>query len=176
MLIETLAFYEMMANVPQTFENPKPHMWTLRFKHHKTTIFLFVDQQQPFSSIRADLLSTLKKRGVAELDGQDLPEDPEDLILGVPLNKNNPRKGWIALHIPATTARDGKGEAVSTGGKKSVLNETPLGAGLKDGAMLAFKIRKNGPQADDGSDLDDNEWDVLTPSYDDEEAAQPEED
>ena len=55
-----------------------------------------------------------------------------------------------------------KGKGVKKG---SVLNGSPLGAGLKDGAMLAFRFTK-GP-GEDAMDLDD-EWDVIMPSYDDE--------
>lgn len=68
----------------------------------------------------------------------------------------------MPLKIPEADEADVKGKGVKKG---SVLNSSPLGAGLKDGAMLAFRFTKGA--ADDAMDLDD-EWDVIMPSYDDE--------
>lgn len=45
------------------------------------------------------------------------------------------------------------------GVRKTVLNASPLGAGLKDGSILAFKFKSVGEQ-DDG-------WDVVMPTPDD---------
>ena len=53
--------------------------------------------------------------------------------------------------------------------KGSVLNESPLGAGLKDGTVLAFRFRE-GDDDDEGDD--DFEWDVVIPSYDDDPPSQ----
>lgn len=50
-----------------------------------------------------------------------------------------------------------------------MLNGSPLGAGLKDGTMLAFRFTKGA--TDDEMDLD-GEWDVIIPSYDDEAGSQ----
>ena len=82
----------------------------------------------------------------------------------MPRDKYDISKGWVPLKIPEVEDVDtkGKGKGVK---KDSVLNGSPLGAGLKDGAMLAFRFAK-GP-AEDGMDVDD-EWDVIIPSYDDE--------
>lgn len=83
----------------------------------------------------------------------------------MPVDKNDISKGWVALEIPELDDGMTNGRAVKKG---SVLNQSPLGAGLKDGAMLAFKFRKQDAGADDlGMDLDDD-WDVIMPSYDDE--------
>ena len=140
--------------------------WTLRFKQHKTTILLFVQQSQPFDSIKRDLLDAIKATNIKEINGNALPSDPEDIELGLPRDKNDASRGWVPLKIPEAEGADVKGKGVKKG---SVLNESPLGAGLKDGAMLAFRFTK-GP-AEDGMDLDD-EWDVIIPSYDDEAESQ----
>ena len=79
----------------------------------------------------------------------------------MPLDKNDVSKGWVNLEIPEFDESEIKGRGVKKG---SVLNQSPLGAGLKDGAMLAFKFKKEG--ATDEMDLDD-EWDVVMPSYED---------
>ena len=139
--------------------------WTLRFKQHKTTILLFVQQSQPFDSIKRDLLDAIKATGIQDINGNTLPSDPEDIEFGVLRDKNDHSKGWVALKIPEAEDGDTKGKGVKKG---SVLNENPLGAGLKDGAMLAFRFAK---AAEEGMDKDD-EWDVIIPSYDDEDESQ----
>lgn len=140
--------------------------WTLRFKQHKTTILLFVQQSQSFDSIKRDLRDAIKATGIQDINSNLVPSDPQDIELGVPRDKNDPSKGWVALKIPEVEDGDAKGKGVKKG---SVLNESPLGAGLKDGAMLAFKFTKG--TEEDGMDVDD-EWDVIIPSYDDEAGSQ----
>ena len=144
--------------------------WTLRFKQHKTTVLLFAQQSQSFDSIKRDLLDAIKARGIEDINGNALPSDPEDIEFGVPRDKYDISKGWVPLKIPEVEDGDTKGKGKGKGVKKdSVLNGSPLGAGLKDGAMLAFRFTK-GP-AEDGMDVDD-EWDVIIPSYDDEVGSQ----
>lgn len=140
--------------------------WTLRFKQHKTTILLFVQQSQSFDSIKRDLLDAIKARKVEDINGNALPSDPEEIEFGVPRDRNDISKGWVALKIPEVEEGDTKGKGVKKG---SVLNGSPLGAGLKDGAILAFKFTQ-GPE-EDGMELDD-EWDVIMPSYDDDAGSQ----
>lgn len=50
-------------------------------------------------------------------------------------------------------------------GKKSVLNASPLGAGVKDMGVVAFKFRgENAVRDKEGMDLDDGDWDVVVPN------------
>ena len=135
--------------------------WTLRFKQHKTTILLFVQQSQSFDSIKRDLLHAITARGINDINGNTLPSDPEHIEFGVPKDKYDISKGWVPLKIPEVEDGDTKGKGVKKG---SVLNESPLGAGLKDGAMLAFRFTEGATE--DARDLDD--WDVIIPSYEDE--------
>ena len=132
---------------------------TLRFKKHRTTILLLVAPSQSFSSIKQDLLEAIKATGVTDINGEDIPSDPETIVLGLPADKNDISKGWVPLKIPEVEEGGAKGKGVK---KNSVLNENPLGAGLKDGALLAFKFRE-------GSDADgmDDTWDVIMPKYED---------
>ncbi|KAA6416274.1 MAG: hypothetical protein FRX48_00994 [Lasallia pustulata] len=153
-------------------QDPDPLKWTLRFKQHKTTILLFVDQAQSFASIKKDLLEAITKAGRTELNGQTLPIDPEDVLLGVPVEKNDLSKGWVRLDITETEVQV-NGNSKKIGGKKSVLNSSPLGAGLRDGAMLAFRFKTEGAMVDeDGLDVEDDAWDVLIPSYEEEYGSQ----
>ena len=110
---------------------------------------------QSFDSIKQDLLSSIKATGIKDINGAFLPSDAGDITLGVPIEKNDPSQGWVDLEIK-TEEGDSKGAR-----KGSVLNENPMGAGLRDGAVLAFRF------ADDQDD-----WDVIMPSYDDEESTQ----
>ena len=134
---------------------------TLRFKIHKLTILLECKDTQTFESIRIELLQAIKATGLKDIDGEDLPSDPEDIILGVPMDKNNLDKGWVNLEIPEFDEDDARRKS---GVKKgSVLNESPLGAGLKDGDMLAVRFRK---APTDEMELD-GEWEVTLPNLDD---------
>ena len=135
--------------------------WTLRFKQHTTTILLLVQQSQSFDSIKRDLLDAINATNIKDINGNFLPSDPEDIEFGVPRDKNDISKGWVPLKIPEAENGDRKGKGVKKG---SVLNESPLGAELKDGAMLAFRFR-NG-DAEDGMDLEVG-WDVIIPHFED---------
>lgn len=146
----------------QPSQAPNPQHWTLRFKHHKTTVLLFVNQSQSFTSIKQELLDSLKSTGIADIGGNLLPSNPEAIVFGVPIDTNDIDKGWVPLEIPEVSDTDTKGKGVKKG---SVLNQSPLGAGLKDGTMLAFKFKD--PDSQDIMDLDDD-WDVVIPAYDDE--------
>ena len=116
---------------------------------------------QSFKSIREDLLEAIKATGLSDINGEPLPTNPEDIILGVPMDKNNLDKGWVNLEIPEFDEDDDKRKR---GVKKgSVLNESPLGAGLKDGDMLAIRFKK---APADAMDLD-GEWEVTLPNLDD---------
>ncbi|MCJ1398593.1 hypothetical protein MMC11_001793 [Xylographa trunciseda] len=145
-----------------------PQLWTLRFKFHKVTVLLFVEQTQPFNLIKSDLLNALKERGYTDINQRPLPSDAEDIILALPVDKNDLSKGWVGLDIPAVDVEDETGSKKKTGVKKGVLNGSPLGAGLRDGSLLAFKFKNDNVKDDDNADMEDSDWDVVIPSYDEE--------
>ncbi len=123
---------------------------------------LLVPQSQPFTTIKLHLLEAIKATGINDINGSPIPSDPEAIVFGLPIDKNDINKGWVPLKIPELEDGDTKGKGIKKG---TVLNESPLGAGLKDGALLAFKFRE-------GDDEEDDKWDVIIPSYDDEPASQ----
>ena len=93
--------------------------------------------------------------GKEDINGAILPSDANDIIFGVPIEKHDPSLGWVDLEIKAD-----EGEDKSTK-NSSVFNESPMGAGLKDGAVMAFRFAgENG------------DWDVIMPSYEEEDASQ----
>ncbi len=71
----------------------------------------------------------------------------------MPIDKHDISQGWVELEITS-----GKEEGMGAK-SNSVFNEHPMGAGLKDGAVLAFKFE--GEVGD---------WDVIMPSYEEEDA------
>ena len=76
------------------------------------------------------------------------------------------------MDIPGLDGDDGVGGKKKTG-QNNVLNSSPLGAGLKDGAVLAFKFR-DGIKTENGLDVevDDSDWDVVLPNYEEEYGSQ----
>ncbi|KAM5450077.1 hypothetical protein MaudCBS49596_004451 [Microsporum audouinii] len=143
--------------------------WTLRFKNHNITVLLLVSPVEPFDSIKATLLKALQNRGIKEINGKVVPDDAADIEFGAPLDRNNLEKGWLPLAIPDGRADKGTGK-----GRSTVFNSSPQGADLRDAQAVAFRFRKASERSavKDGDlemDLDDPGWDVLVPSYDDEE-------
>ncbi|KAI4208261.1 MAG: hypothetical protein LQ346_000141 [Caloplaca aetnensis] len=142
-------------------ETPTPQHISLRFKKHKITVLLFVSPHDTFTTVKSNLLDAIISTGVPHINGDSLPANPEDVILGVLIDNNDPSQGWVDLEIPGPEDDGGKKTK-----KANVLNATPSGAGLKDGMVLAFKFRPK--DAVDSTDVDNNEWDVVMPAYDDE--------
>lgn len=86
------------------------------------------------------------------------------------VDRKDPAKGWVNLHISETRdAKSGK----KVGGEGSVLNETVLGAGLKDGDSVAYRIVGEEEGAERG---EEEGWDgvVELPSLEEEEAGDEE--
>ncbi|KAG7007005.1 hypothetical protein G7Y79_00012g033410 [Physcia stellaris] len=167
---------------PQSFDiimsaqgKPSSSQHTLRFKSHRTTILLLVTPTDPFTTIKSALLSSLRATGLQSLPLQDrsapIPNSPDDVILGVPVDRNDYSKGWVDLLIPEADHDENGDEDGGGGGggkvkKGSVLNESPLGAGLRDGDVIAFRFRGEGEREGEKTE----EWDVVIPSYEEEDA------
>ena len=162
-------------------ELPSPDMITLLFKCHKSTTALSVLPTKPFTEIKPLLLAALQSRNVKTLPNSDvpLPEDPEELELGVVADKKDASKGWVPMHIKEQEVNGPKGTKKKVGGKDSVLNQSPLGAGLGDGAWIAYRIKPDQQdlqvedEAQEGGTPDieiaeDPGFDVVIPSFEDE--------
>ena len=90
------------------------------------------------------------------------------MIFGIPVDRYDLSKGWVGLDIPDF---DEDGEKTKKIGKNNILNSSPFGAGLKDGAVLAFKFR-DASMTEEDLDLDDSNWDVVLPNYEEEYGSQ----
>jgi hypothetical protein len=152
---------------------PTPHTWTLRFKHNRSTIFLEVDPLQRLSSVRAELLQAIKETNpTGKLNGQDIPSNSEDIILGRAVDRNNLKLGFHAIENDASEPDlKGKGKAAATGNGKSKavgsdLKDCPQGAELKNADVVAFKF-KTGKEDEDVDELQAEQWDVVVPTMED---------
>ncbi|KIW31086.1 uncharacterized protein PV07_02768 [Cladophialophora immunda] len=162
-------------------ELPTPDMITLLFKCHKSTTALSVLPTRPFPEIKALLLAALESRNLKTLPDSSapLPEDPEELEFGVLADKKDPSKGWVPMDIKEQEVTGPKGTKKKVGGKHSVLNLNPLGAGLGDGAWVAYrlKVKQKEPQVEDEDheggtpdvEIDEDPgFDVILPSFEEE--------
>ena len=170
---------------------PQPTHITLLFRHHKSVTLLSVSPNQSFSIIKNLLLSALKSRNITSLhnsshpaDPVSLPASPADLEFGVLIDKRDSSKGWTLLTPDSTTAATST-KKKSVGSKADA--DTPAGAGLADGSWVAFRVRK-APQdgrdearVDENGDVDvemdeDQGWDVVLPTFEEEEEGAAEDD
>ncbi|KAK5561847.1 hypothetical protein LTR46_000652 [Exophiala xenobiotica] len=161
----------------QLAELPTADMITLLFKCHKTITVLSVLPDRPFSEIKALLLAALQSRNLTTIPNSDvpLPEDPDNLEFGVLADKKDASKGWVPLTIKEQEIKGPKATKKKTGGDKSVLNESPLGAGLAAGSWVAYRLKAKSNLSED-VDMEGAEgtpdiqlrWDVVLPSFDDE--------
>lgn len=166
---------------------PNPRTWTLKFKHHKTTIVLHVDPLQTFTSIKAELLKAISdSHSSRSLNGSAIPKNPNEILLAKPLEPNDLSLGWQQIILSNEDGDDdgdstgkGKGKAGVVTGRapaKNQLKECPQGAGLREGSIVAFKFKNdeemNGP-SNDGvddeiavaeEDMSRQMWDVVVPT------------
>lgn len=166
---------------------PTPQTWTLRFKTHKTTLFLHIDKTQTFASIKTELLAALQETQVkpphnGTLNGVPIPENADDILLARPVDFNDLEAGWESLEdlgdediITDEVTPKAKGKGRSSVSNTGGFRECPLGAGLRDGCVVAFRFRSEDDEVDEDGEMDVTgkgkgrcgKWDVVVPSYDD---------
>jgi hypothetical protein len=155
---------------------PSPQTFTLKLKHHKTTILLHADPNSTLTSLKEELLRALKETCPNNsLNDKPLPDSPLAIVLAIPKDVTNPGAGWSRVgSLPFRPVSSKASE------------ETIKGIGLREGGCLAFKWSADGEESDleqnkrkkededeamvmDGiEDLEEEEdWDVIIPSYED---------
>ena len=161
----------------QALQTPTPSTWTLKFKRYKTTVVLFVQPDQSFTSIKQAFLDALKARDITKFEDQAVPESPDDITFAKLKTVNDTESGWETLMPPPQG-----GESGEMGGSKKRkrhgegLLDSPIGVGLKDGASLAFKLEKSSALDEDKEDDEDDEdggYQVTFPPLDVEEPDEP---
>ena len=170
-----------MASQDELSKLPSPDMITLLFKCHKSTVALSVLPTKPFAEIKPLLLGALHSRNIKTLPNSDmpLPEDPEVLEFGVLADKKDASKGFVPMEIKEQEVNGPSGTKKRVGGKNSIINQSPHGAGLSDGAWVAFRAKpeRKALQVQDDDDMEgtpdidieeDPGFDVVLPSFEDE--------
>lgn len=131
--------------------------------------------QESIHTTKEKLHSALKSRGITEINGDPVPEDPVDIEFGVPINRNELEKGWVRLDLQVEENSDS--EAVTTKKasagrpKKNTLSESLQGLSIRDGQAVAFRFRKASSKNENDEmdeNVEDSAWDVVIPSLDDE--------
>lgn len=121
--------------------------------------------QESIQSTKEKLHSALKARGLTQINGDPIPDDPSEIEFGAPIDRNELEKGWIRLDVPVEENGDSATKKPGAGRpKKSSLTDSLQAADIRDGQAIAFRFKKTA----DGED-EDAGWDVLVPSLDDEE-------
>ncbi|KAJ4991172.1 hypothetical protein SVAN01_03300 [Stagonosporopsis vannaccii] len=155
---------------------PSPQTWTLRLKSHRTTILLHIDPLQSFASIKSTLLTALTETGISVNEASPplpLPASASDIQLGRPVDPLDASQGFVLgewetpvsdeeVAIEEEGSGKGKGKAAVKGGKgkDADAKDCPKGAGLKDGAVLAFRWEGDGAQ-------EEGMWGVQLASFED---------
>lgn len=131
--------------------------------------------QESIASTKNALLNALKARGLTEINGDPLPEEPLDIEFGVAVDKNDLEKGWTQLEADAPGLGDAEEAPRRNAGKKSNGSMSLEAANLRNGQSLAFRFKKRGggDSVDIDQELEDPGWDVVVPKFDDEEEAEP---
>jgi hypothetical protein len=165
---------------------PSPQTWILRLKSRKTTVLLHVDPLHTFSTIKSHLYQALTETGLKDPESGEtipLPESASDIQLGRPIDVNDAHQGFqvgeweYSAYESEEEGGKGKGKGKAKAGKKSNgaagsnVNDCPKGAGLKDGAVLAFRWAGDGIW-DGGEDADMDQdgsamWGVQLASFED---------
>ncbi|TID16091.1 hypothetical protein E2P81_ATG08950 [Venturia nashicola] len=147
----------MPPNTNPLIENP----WTLRLKHHKTTILLHVSPLTTPTSIKTSLLKALNERlPSGNLNGYPIPKDASDIRLAKAVDPLELEQGWEELSPDLETEGIAKG------------------IGMKNGGALAFRFVEEGEKEEDENAEDEDEmevdggrwkgsWDVVIPTFED---------
>ena len=144
---------------------------------------LHVDPLHTFSTIKTFLYNALEETGLRHPDTgrprSHYPSSPSEIQFGRPVNVNDAHEGFRLgewEHTPSAMDDDeedegkGKGKGKAKAGRKSNgaattsaanVKDCPKGAGLKDGAVLAFRWPGDGIW--DG-DVDDDDYEIIRPS------------
>lgn len=120
--------------------------WTIRFRHHRTTVLLPIDQSQSIASVKSDLFAALQQTTPTGRlsDATPLPDSPDDILLAKPNDINDAEAGWTRLRAEKggkeTPVARSKGKGKAGAAADGLEGETLKSLGIKDNALLAFKF------------------------------------
>lgn len=126
-----------------------------------------VPAHESIASTKEMLLHALKSRGITEINGDPVPDDPSEIEFGVPIDRNELEKGWTRLDVERANGEKASGR-VKNGTKASLQS-----ADIRNGQPIAFRFRKASDENQDKDalelELEDPGWDVVVPTLDDDE-------
>lgn len=164
---------------PDLASLPTPQHLTLLFKHAKSTTVLSVLPRIPLSEVKRTLLEILRSRNITTFPGttRALPSKPSDLEFGILADRRDPTKGFVYAEDRSALAHIGASSKKKAGAaKKDGPIETFADLDLKDGAWVAYRLKTEtldlGDEGAEDMDVDvsgDAGWNVVVPSYDEEE-------
>lgn len=171
-LTNSALFTDAFTGQPPKSSKSDSRSCTILFKKHKTTVLLSLQPHESLTSAKEKLLEALASRGLRDINGDAVPTDPAEIELGVPVDKSDLEKGWMRLSTDIPGQDDDAAARKTTARSKAA--ETLQAAGLQNGALVAFRFRQPteaaaGDELDTDLELTDPGWDVVIPSFDDEE-------
>ena len=139
-----------------TSTKPNPHTWTIRLKHHKTTVLLHVDALQTIATLKKELLAVLNEIAPNGLNGHTLPSSASDIRLAKPVDPLDLSQGWDTLDDGSNDDLDNpfnmdENDVAKPKTKKVLESENLKAYGIKDNAVLAFRFKSEKGR----------EWDVV---------------
>ncbi|CAG8187729.1 unnamed protein product [Penicillium olsonii] len=140
---------------------------TLLFKKHKTTVLLMIQPHETLDLVKEILLQSLKSRALDNINGDSVPDNSFDIELGVPIDRADLGKGWRSLEVDLSEL-DEDNASKKNKGKSKKQSPTLLETGIQEGHTVAFRFRNNQSQNQMDLDIEDPGWDVIMPSYDEE--------
>lgn len=149
---------------------PTPRTWTLRFKHHSTTVLLEVEPLQKLPEVKTELLIALTETHPSgQINGYTIPKNVDYVQLGRAVDRNNLKLGYVSIDKQeenGETPGKGKGKVAANATTKaaaSQLKDCPQGAGFRNGDVVAFRFSDPSEEQDAGAD----KWDVVIPTLED---------
>ena len=150
-----------------------PTTFTLRFKNQKSTTIIHADPLQSFESLKVELIRALSETHPdGKINGEAIPSNASSILFARPNDIHKLDKGFTSVTDKAgdiITGNEPTGRQRKPGDSDiKIKNACPKAAGLKDGAIIAYKF-----MAEDDAEYDpilDNNWDVVMPSYEDQES------
>ncbi|KAJ5163252.1 uncharacterized protein N7500_005082 [Penicillium coprophilum] len=151
--------YRLIIEQPPKQSKTDSRAVTILFKKHKTTVLLMLQPHESLDFTKEKLLGALKSRDIKDLNGDHLPDDSCDIEFGEPVDRADLEKGWKRLQADVKVQNE---------------SVTIMEAGLQDGQSIAFRFHKSSEDQDGGLDMDldseDPGWDVVMPTYEDDQA------
>jgi hypothetical protein len=122
---------------------PNPQTWTIRLKHHKSTVLIHVEPLLTLSTLKEELLAILNDVAHSGyFNGTKLPSSPSEILLARPVDPLEISLGWEPLE-PEDEPEDpfNIDEDAPKGKAKKLESENLKAYGVKDNAVLAFKFK-----------------------------------